>query len=173
MNKPADDQKLTKEHGEGNYKASRQYNDATKKFVESGRVDEAARNAAPKSEKKSKTPALDHFCRDLCDHLAVAGRAGVAQRQPHLQRPEATGVLRAEVDVVGRLLAKVVIRRVVCESVSKALRIANEDAAGLKGSVQPFMRIDCDRVGDGVNADPIDGEGPDANQARRKRSRRA
>ena len=39
-----------KEYGEGNYKASRQYNDATKKFVESGRVDEAARNAAPKSE---------------------------------------------------------------------------------------------------------------------------
>ena len=43
-----------KEHGEGNYKASRQYNDATKKFVESGRVDEAARNAAPKSEAESK-----------------------------------------------------------------------------------------------------------------------
>ena len=43
-----------KEHGEGNYKASRQYNDATKKFVESGRVDEAARNAAPKSEKESQ-----------------------------------------------------------------------------------------------------------------------
>jgi hypothetical protein len=39
-----------KEYGEGNYKASRQYNDATKKFVESGRVDEAARDAAPTSD---------------------------------------------------------------------------------------------------------------------------
>jgi hypothetical protein len=39
-----------KEHGEGNYKASRQYNDATKKFVESGRVDEAARDAEPQTE---------------------------------------------------------------------------------------------------------------------------
>lgn len=36
-------------HGEGNYEASRQYNEATKKFVDSGRVDEAARAAAPKS----------------------------------------------------------------------------------------------------------------------------
>jgi hypothetical protein len=35
------------EHGEGNYKASRQYNEATKKFVESGRVEDAAREAAP------------------------------------------------------------------------------------------------------------------------------
>ena len=43
-----------KEHGEGNYKASRQYNDATKKFVESGRVDDAARNAAPKSDAEAK-----------------------------------------------------------------------------------------------------------------------
>ena len=43
-----------KEYGEGNYKASRQYNDATKKFVESGRVEEAARNAAPQSEEEAK-----------------------------------------------------------------------------------------------------------------------
>jgi hypothetical protein len=38
------------EYGEGNYKASRQYNDATKKFVESGRVDQAAHDAAPSDE---------------------------------------------------------------------------------------------------------------------------
>jgi len=34
-------------HGEGNYEASRQYNKATKEFVESGKVEEAARAAAP------------------------------------------------------------------------------------------------------------------------------
>lgn len=39
-----------KEHGEGNYKASRDYNEATKKFVESGRVEQAAREAQPKSK---------------------------------------------------------------------------------------------------------------------------
>lgn len=36
-------------HGEGNYEASRQYNEATKRFVESGKVDQAARDAAPHS----------------------------------------------------------------------------------------------------------------------------
>ncbi len=34
-------------HGEGNYEASRQYKNATKAFVESGKVEEAARAAAP------------------------------------------------------------------------------------------------------------------------------
>ena len=36
-------------HGEGNYAASRHYDDATKKFTESGRVEPAARAAAPRS----------------------------------------------------------------------------------------------------------------------------
>lgn len=42
-----------KEHGEGNYKASRQYNEATKRFVDSGRVEEAARDAAPADEREA------------------------------------------------------------------------------------------------------------------------
>ena len=37
-------------HGEGNYAASRDYNERTKRFVESGQVDEAARAAEPGSE---------------------------------------------------------------------------------------------------------------------------
>lgn len=40
-------------HGEGNYAASRQYNEATRRFVESGRVEEAARDAAPANEKEA------------------------------------------------------------------------------------------------------------------------
>ena len=36
-------------YGEGNYRASREYNDATREFVASGRVAEAARRAAPSS----------------------------------------------------------------------------------------------------------------------------
>ncbi len=35
-------------HGEGNYEATRQYNDATKKFIASGKVEQAARDAAPR-----------------------------------------------------------------------------------------------------------------------------
>ena len=42
-----------KEYGEGNYKASRQYNDATKKFVESGKVEQAARDAQPDTESEA------------------------------------------------------------------------------------------------------------------------
>jgi len=37
-------------YGEGNYAASRQYNEATREFVQSGRVDQAARDAAPQSD---------------------------------------------------------------------------------------------------------------------------
>jgi hypothetical protein len=37
-------------YGEGNYAASRQYNEATKDFAQSGRVEPAARAAAPRSD---------------------------------------------------------------------------------------------------------------------------
>ena len=37
-------------HGEGNYAASKQYNEATRDYTQSGRVDDAARAAAPKSD---------------------------------------------------------------------------------------------------------------------------
>jgi hypothetical protein len=38
-----------KVHGEGNYKAAREFDAAETAFVKSGRVDQAARDAAPKS----------------------------------------------------------------------------------------------------------------------------
>ena len=44
----------SKEHGEGNYKASKQYNDATKQFVDSGKVEQAARDAEPKNADEAK-----------------------------------------------------------------------------------------------------------------------
>ena len=40
-------------HGEGNYEASRKYNQATKEFVESGKVDQAARDAAPRDAREA------------------------------------------------------------------------------------------------------------------------
>ena len=43
-----------KEHGEGNYKASKQYNDATKDFVQSGKVDDAARKAEPRNQQEAQ-----------------------------------------------------------------------------------------------------------------------
>jgi hypothetical protein len=49
MNKPHD-----KEHGEGNYKATQDYNDATRKFIDSGKVEEAADKAKPKSADEAR-----------------------------------------------------------------------------------------------------------------------
>jgi hypothetical protein len=43
-----------KEHGEGNYKATKQYNEATKKFVESGKVEDAARDAEPRNQQEAR-----------------------------------------------------------------------------------------------------------------------
>lgn len=42
--------KRDKVEGEGSYSGSKDYNERAKKFVDSGKVDEAARKAAPKSE---------------------------------------------------------------------------------------------------------------------------
>ena len=49
MNKPQD-----KEHGEGNYKATKDYNDATKQFIDSGKVDDAAQKAKPRNESEAR-----------------------------------------------------------------------------------------------------------------------
>lgn len=43
-------QKQQNVYGEGNYAASKQYNDATREFARSGRVERAAREAAPRDD---------------------------------------------------------------------------------------------------------------------------
>lgn len=42
-------------HGEGSYEGTRDYNTATRRFVESGRVDAAARRAAPRDADEAKS----------------------------------------------------------------------------------------------------------------------
>ena len=41
-----------KVEGEGSYTGSKDYNERTKKFVDSGKVDQAAQDAEPKSEQE-------------------------------------------------------------------------------------------------------------------------
>ena len=65
-----------KEHGEGNYKASREYNDATREFVESGRVDEAAKKAKPRDAKE----------RDDMERAEQTGRSESKGEDPALYR---------------------------------------------------------------------------------------
>jgi hypothetical protein len=43
-----------KVEGEGSYTGSKDYNERTKKFVDSGKVDEAAKDAQPKSEQEAQ-----------------------------------------------------------------------------------------------------------------------
>ena len=38
--------------GEGSYSGTKDYNERTKRFIESGKVEEAARNAEPQSEEE-------------------------------------------------------------------------------------------------------------------------
>jgi hypothetical protein len=46
-----------KEHGEGNYKATKQYDDATRNFVRSGKVGDAAKQAAPNDSRQAQEMA--------------------------------------------------------------------------------------------------------------------
>jgi hypothetical protein len=43
-----------KVEGEGSYTGSKDYNERTKKFVDSGKVEQAAKDAEPKSEQESR-----------------------------------------------------------------------------------------------------------------------
>jgi hypothetical protein len=40
--------------GEGSYSGTREYNERTKQFIDSGKVEQAARDAAPKSEEEKR-----------------------------------------------------------------------------------------------------------------------
>ena len=42
-----------KVEGEGSYTGSKDYNERTKKFIDSGKVDQAANDARPKSEQEA------------------------------------------------------------------------------------------------------------------------
>ena len=68
-------------YGEGNYEASRRYYDDTKKFVESGRVDAAAREAAPKTPAEA---AEMHQAEE-----AALLRAKGKKRGPPVKEPDA------------------------------------------------------------------------------------
>jgi hypothetical protein len=81
-------------YGEGNYQASREYNRATRDFVTSGRVPEAARRAAPSS--RDEAASLERAeragrSRARGEDPQVArrgprGQAGAANRIPQKRR---------------------------------------------------------------------------------------
>jgi hypothetical protein len=67
-------------HGEGNYAASRKYNDAARRFARSGKVEEAAREAEPTSEAEALQMAA----------AEAEGRRRAKEEDPVLTRRPAT-----------------------------------------------------------------------------------
>ena len=71
-------------YGEGNYAGTRQYDDATKRYVESGRVEEAARAAAPKTNAEARE----------MDAAEAEGKRRAKGEDPALDRPASPDVPR-------------------------------------------------------------------------------
>ena len=67
-----------KVEGEGSYSASKDYNKRTQKFVDSGKVDEAAKKAAPNSEQEA---------REMQDAERV-GKQHIKEEDPALRKDE-------------------------------------------------------------------------------------
>ena len=81
------------------------------------------------------------------DHLAIPRGSDLLQGKPHFEGTEAARVLRAVVDVVRRLLLEMIVGRVIREGGAQRFRIAHQRASGLERRVEPFVRINRDRIG--------------------------
>jgi len=75
-------------YGEGNYDASRKYNDATKRFVQSGKVAKAARDAEPATEADALQMAA----------AEAEGKRRAKEEDPALARKDRTPNVPAQPD---------------------------------------------------------------------------
>jgi hypothetical protein len=62
--------------GEGNYKAAKEYDEAQRKFVKSGKVEAAARDAKPKSKAEAEE----------MQRAEEAGRSHAKEKDPAVKR---------------------------------------------------------------------------------------
>jgi hypothetical protein len=69
--------KSDKIQGEGNYEAAEQYNKSQQKFVKSGQVEEAAREAEPRSETEKQE----------MEQAEQTGRSHAKEEDPAIKRP--------------------------------------------------------------------------------------
>ena len=67
--------------GEGNYDAAEEYDEAQREFVKSGKVEEAARDAKPKSEAEAKE----------MEQAEQAGRSRAKEEDPAVKRNRSSG----------------------------------------------------------------------------------
>lgn len=75
--KPGQQGEQSQVQGEGNYTAAKEYDDAQRRFVESGRVEQAARDAEPKSQEEA----------DQMKAAEREGRSHAKDEDPQLRRP--------------------------------------------------------------------------------------
>jgi hypothetical protein len=57
-------------HGEGNYEATRKYNESTKKFIDAGKVEQAAKDAVPKTPQEARE--LEQAENDAKAHVSTS-----------------------------------------------------------------------------------------------------
>ena len=67
--------------GEGNYDAAEEYDEAQREFVKSGKVEQAARDAKPKSEAEAKE----------MEQAEQAGRSRAKEEDPAVKRNRSSG----------------------------------------------------------------------------------
>ena len=67
-----------KVEGEGSYTGAKEYDKRTKKFIDSGRVEQAANDAAPKSEEEARE----------MDKAERIGKQHVKEEDPALRGPK-------------------------------------------------------------------------------------
>jgi hypothetical protein len=78
--KPKDEEKV---QGEGNYKAAKEFDAAEAAFVKSGRVDKAARDAAPKSAaEEAELVRAEQLARERAREEDPASRPALRARPP-------------------------------------------------------------------------------------------
>ncbi len=70
-----------KVQGEGDYDAARHYNDKTREFAQSGKVDEAARAAEPQTREQAQE----------LERAEAAGKARAKEEDPNLDRGSRQG----------------------------------------------------------------------------------
>ena len=78
--------------GEGNKTAARHYNDATRKFVESGKVDEAA----SKAKEALNGPEGEELRRAEAEGKAKAARPRMQTEGEDLRRAESEGMVQTQ-----------------------------------------------------------------------------
>src|SRR3954466_10151617 len=88
----------------------------------------------------------------IADHPAIAARTRLLETEPDLERAETAGILRTVLVVILHFLAfivvELVVRRLRAEGVVQIIAFAHQSTSSLERRVQPFVRIDGDRVGE-------------------------